>query len=90
MKNIRKSILDMCKRVANDRDYEPYINEVLKMDYLNYFGMGNNTNNDRFILSLWNYLNDNIYLDKLHDNCNISASVLNTAIENHEMEWITF
>ena len=85
--DIRKTILDICQRVANNRDYEPYIYEVLRMDYLNYFGKGNDKNNDRFIFSLWNYINDNLYLDKLNHNCDISTSVLNTVIENHEVEW---
>ena len=85
--DIRKTIFDICKRVANDRYYEPYMNEVLRMGYLDYFGKGNDTNNDRFILSLWNYINDNLYLDRLNHNCDISTSELNTAFENHEMEW---
>ena len=83
----RKYILNICKRVANDRYYEPYMNEVLRMGYLDYFGKGNNKNNDRFIISLMSYLNDNLHLHRLNDNCDISTSELNMAFENHENEW---
>ena len=82
----RKKIFDLCKRVESDNnDY--HINEILNMDYLTYFGKGNEENNNRFVWSLYWYLDTHLYWGRLERYGYINSEALNEAIDNHEQDW---